>query len=75
MTYMDFSLLVTELGRVSNTAAPAYSVIKDLFDAVDIKKDGHIDPNEWNQTFNQLQGGGPQSSMKPTPLSTWDNSQ
>ena len=40
---MDFSLLVKEACRVSNTTEPAYSVIKDLFDAVDIMKDGHID--------------------------------
>ena len=43
MTYRDFSLLVTELCRISNTPEPSYGVIKDLFDAVDMKKDGHID--------------------------------
>jgi len=43
MTFIDFSLLVVELCGVANTPTPAYAVIKDLFDAVDIKKDGHID--------------------------------
>ena len=74
MQYMDFSLLVTEMSQASNTPAPAYSVIKDLFDAVDIKKDGHIDPQEWSQTFNGLGAGGPQSSIKPTPLAAWADS-
>lgn len=75
MSYMDFSLLVTEMSQASNTPTPAYSVIKDLFDVIDIKKDGHIDPQEWSQTFNGIQGGGPQSSMKPNPLSAWADSQ
>lgn len=48
MNFMDFSLLVKEACRVSNTTEPAYAVIKDLFDAVDIMKDGHIDQREWN---------------------------
>jgi Ca2+-binding EF-hand superfamily protein len=48
MSFTDFNLLVTEIARVSNTPAPAYAVIKDLFDAVDMKKDGHIDQQEWN---------------------------
>ena len=48
MTYSDFSLLVTEICRVSGEQEPSYAVIKDLFDAVDMKKDGHIDQKEWN---------------------------
>ena len=48
MSFTDFNLLVNEISRISNSPAPAYSVIKDLFDAVDMKKDGHIDQNEWN---------------------------
>jgi len=30
---------------------PAYSVIKDLFDQIDIRKDGIIDFTEWSKTF------------------------
>ena len=54
MTYIDFSHLISELCFVSNTVTPSFTVIKDLFDAVDIKKDGYIDVNEWNQIFNNL---------------------
>ena len=45
-----------------------------MFDAVDIKKDGHIDEKEWNQTFNSLQAGGPTSTMKAGALAGWENS-
>jgi Ca2+-binding EF-hand superfamily protein len=54
MSYMDFALLVTEMYKASKQPEPNYLVIKDLFDAVDIKKDGYIDLTEWNQTFNNL---------------------
>ena len=54
---------------------PAFYVIKDLFDAVDIKKDGFIDLKEWNQTFNNLASGGSQTSQLPTGLSYWENSE
>jgi len=74
MPFSDFNTLVLEICRISNTPAPSYAVIKDLFDAVDIKKDGNIDKAEWNQTFNSITGGDPKSSIVTTPLSAWDNS-
>jgi len=30
---------------------PSYPIIKDLFDHIDIKKDGIIDFTEWSKTF------------------------
>ena len=39
---------------MSSEEVPAFSTIKDLFDFIDMKKDGLIDVNEWTQTFNQL---------------------
>jgi hypothetical protein len=51
---------------------PSYYVIKDLFDAVDIKKDGHIDLKEWNQTFNNLEKSN-DIPMVPTALDNWEN--
>lgn len=32
---------------------PNYPIIKDLFDQIDIRKDGIIDFNEWSKTFLQ----------------------
>jgi len=33
--------------EVANDKIPAYPVIKDLFDTIDIRKDGIIDISEW----------------------------
>ena len=43
MSFIDFSYLVTELCRTADKPVPAYTIIKDLFDAVNIRKDGYID--------------------------------
>jgi hypothetical protein len=32
---------------VSGEKIPSYPVIKDLFDTIDVRKDGIIDMNEW----------------------------
>jgi len=43
MVFTDFSILVQEMHKAAKMEVPAYYVIKDLFDVVDIKKDGFID--------------------------------
>ena len=51
LTYTDFAALVTQLFNKAREQQPAYPVVKDLFDVIDIRKDGIIDRIEWNQTF------------------------
>jgi hypothetical protein len=53
---------------------PAYPVIKDLFDTIDIRKDGILDMNEWQQTFGNVTEGSNKLSIKATPLTMWENS-
>jgi hypothetical protein len=53
---------------------PTYSIIKDLFDTVDIRKDGIIDQNEWEQTFGNITEGSKSLTIKATPLNIWENS-
>jgi len=53
---------------------PAYPVIKDLFDTIDIRKDGILDTNEWQQTFGHVTEGNNKLTIKATPLSLWENS-
>ena len=74
MNFIDFSTLVSELYRTANKPTPSYTVIKDLFDCVNIRKDGYIDQAEWNRTFNELAKGDPKNSTKATPLASWENS-
>jgi len=48
--------------------------MKDLFEAVDIRKDGVLDLHEWQQTFGRVTEGAIKLSIKATPLSMWENS-
>lgn len=48
-------------------------MIKDLFDTIDIRKDGIIDLNEWQQTFGNVTEGSNKLTIKSTPLNTWEN--
>jgi hypothetical protein len=47
LTYSEFVKLVVKLHELANEKYPSYPIIKDLFDTVDIRKDGIIDLNEW----------------------------
>jgi len=47
LTYQEFSKLIVKLYELAGEKTLAYPVIKDLFDTVDIRKDGIIDINEW----------------------------
>ena len=48
MTLLDFDKLVRALMKLGKKQAPSYTVIKDLFDAIDKSKDQVIDPREWH---------------------------
>lgn len=68
LTYEDFNTFITQLAKMSHSDIPAFSTIHDLFDFIDMKKDGVIDVNEWIQTFNQLTV--PYLSLNTRPIST-----
>lgn len=53
---------------------PPYPVIKDLFDAIDIRKDGIIDTSEWQQTFGYVNEGNSKLTIKPSSTALWENS-
>lgn len=38
---------MTKCYEVAHMKAPAYPVVKDLFDTIDIRKDGMLDLKEW----------------------------
>lgn len=60
--------------ELAGEKTPAYPVIKDLFDTIDVRKDGILDVYEWQQTFGNVLEGNQKLSIKPTPLSQWENS-
>lgn len=59
--------------EVACDKAPSYPIIKDLFDTIDIRKDGIIDLNEWQQTFGFVSQGNNRLSIKENPLALWEN--
>ncbi len=65
--------MVVKAHEVGGDRIPAYPVIKDLFDAIDIRKDGIIDLSEWQQTFGFVSEGNNKLSMKSTPAAIWEN--
>jgi hypothetical protein len=75
LTFKDFSNLVTKVHELGNLTVPAYPVMKDLFDLIDIRQDGLIDLTEWQQTFGRVTEGNNQMTLKPTALATWENSE
>jgi hypothetical protein len=74
LTYQEFSKLAIQLNTLANEQIPTYAIIKDLFDTVDIRKDGVIDMNEWEQTFGNVTEGSKKLTIKATPLNLWENS-
>jgi Ca2+-binding EF-hand superfamily protein len=53
LTFKEFETLLKKVVDYSQEkfSLPAFSVIKDMFDAIDIGKDGLIDFKEWTSTF------------------------
>ena len=43
------------LSRFAGKPIPGFSIIKDIFDFIDIRQDGIIDKNEWMQTFRGVE--------------------
>lgn len=64
LTFANFHDLIKELSRLSAKDVPPFGIIKDIFDEIDIRKDGEIDLKEWNQTFLEVQSGDKQFSLK-----------
>lgn len=74
LTYQEFSKLVVRLHQLADEKQPTYPIIKDLFDTIDIRKDGIIDMNEWTQTFGNVTEGDRKLTIQATPLTMWENS-
>lgn len=67
LSFSNFNELITELAKLSDEEMPPFGIIKDLFDEIDIRKDGFIDLKEWNQTFIGVQSGDTRYSLKKVP--------
>lgn len=53
LTFANFTKLINRLCELSGEKRPAFNVIKDLFEHIDIRKDGVLDLHEWLNTFKR----------------------
>ena len=51
-----FKKIIYDLYKRELKVSPSYSVLKYVYDYIDIRKDGLIDLNEWNQIFSRAEG-------------------
>ena len=51
---------------------PPYSLIKSMYDYIDIRKDSLIDINEWNKTFCEFEGKLDYENDKNNSLKKWE---
>jgi hypothetical protein len=66
--------MVNKLQGCGGESPLTFSIIRDLFDAIDVRRDGIIDTHEWGQTFAKAQEGDKATSIKVTPatLRCWE---
>ena len=56
MDFDKFKKIIYDLYKREMKSLPPYSVLKYVYDYIDIRKDGLIDLNEWNQIFSRAEG-------------------
>ncbi len=47
LSFDEFENFLKTIGGLNNEPLPSFNIIKDLFDYIDIRKDGYIDIHEW----------------------------
>ena len=55
MKFDEFNNLLKNLSIFSKEEMPSFVIIKDLFDYIDMRKDGAIDIHEWMQSFRKIE--------------------
>ena len=59
---------------MANEKSPTYLVVKDMFDTIDIRKDGIIDLNEWQQSFGRVADDPNKLEAHSSSTSNFENS-
>lgn len=55
MTLEKYKNMVYELYKKESRTLPNYSIIKNSFEFLDLRKDGVLDINEWSKSFTLAQ--------------------
>ena len=56
MDFDKYKSIITELYRREGKNIPNFTIMKNTFDCIDIKKDGIIDMGEWTNVFGSISG-------------------
>ena len=56
MDFEKFKSIIIEMYKRESKQIPNYTILKSTFDFIDMKKNGFIDINEWNNTFGNVSG-------------------
>lgn len=55
MTFEEFHEFVNFLSKMKNENPLSFNIVRDLFEFIDIRKDGGLDIHEWMQTFRKIE--------------------
>ena len=72
-----FKKIIYDIYARENKQVPSYSVMKYVYDYIDVRKDGIIDLNEWNKIFAKAEGKLDITEVKPSQLNIlreWETS-
>ena len=56
MDFDKFKSIIMELYKREGKVIPNFTILKNCYDYIDMKKDGLIDINEWNNAFGNISG-------------------
>ena len=76
MDFETFKKIIIDLYKreLRTFSPPPYSLIKSMYDYIDIRKDGIIDMNEWSKTFCDIEGRLDVENNKNNDLRKWEKS-
>jgi len=74
MDFDTFKKIVIDVYKREDRSLPPppYSLIKSMYDYIDIRKDSVIDINEWNKTFCEFEGKLDNENDKNNSLKKWE---
>ena len=70
MNFEEFYNLYKDIYVLCNESLPQFSIIKEIFDFVDVRGDGKVDYQEWVQTFKNYPPPHLIQGTRPIPPTT-----
>ena len=76
MNFETFKNIILDLYKreLRTFSPPPYSLIKSMYDYIDIRKDGILDMNEWSKIFCDIEGRLDNEKNKNNDLRKWEMS-